>query len=167
MQTSKRMPCKCKTEEQHFQLRVGWKDVNEFFPGLQAAATAVNTLPATIHRTRHAKLVRVWRPWQSTNTPSRISRKTPCGAWSSTRPSVSWWHTRSTPGTPIHLINNGWKGNAFLRKAILALQICVWNYFCVFLVIFRANSEHRVQFFCFCFLNARWLSDENVNPVKD
>lgn len=45
-----------------------------------AAATAVNTLPATIHRTRHAKLVRVRRPWQSTNTPSRISRKTPCGA---------------------------------------------------------------------------------------
>lgn len=150
MQTSKRMPCKCKTEEQHFQLRVGWKDVNEFFPGLQAAATAVNTLPATIHRTRHAKLVRVWRPWQSTNTPSRISRKTPCGAWSSTRPSVSWWHTRSTPGTPIHLIMD--------KRETHSWEKLFWHYrfvcgitFVSFLSFSEQTLNTALSFFVFVF----------------
>ncbi|XP_069566570.1 period circadian protein homolog 3 isoform X2 [Brachyistius frenatus] len=46
----------------------------------QAAATAANTLPATIRQTRRAKLVRARKTRQSTNTPSTLGWRTPCGA---------------------------------------------------------------------------------------
>lgn len=73
----------------------------------QAAATAANTLPAMIHQTHLAKLVRARRhQQQSTNTASTLGWRTHCGAWFSTHLRESWWRTRSTPGTCTDTVFN-------------------------------------------------------------
>lgn len=104
----------------------GWSDWHRALPGLQAAATAANTLPAMIHQTHHAKPARARKHRQSTNTALTLGWRTRCGAWSSTRLNASWWRTRSTPGTNtqhcfalfIPLVMN--KKRSVLSKHLLA-----------------------------------------------
>lgn len=88
------------------------KLTNALIFGLQAAATAANTLPAMTRQIHHAKPVRAKRQRKSTNMTLRVRWRTLCGALSSTHPSMSWWHTRCTPG----------RRNTFRSKTSLNLQ---------------------------------------------
>lgn len=92
------------------------------FSGLQAAATAANTLPVTIHLTRHAKPGRARTHRQSTSTTLTRGWRTRCGAWSSTRQIGSWWRTRSIPGTH----NTTFTNNNYTS----CLGIIRWFFFC-------------------------------------